>query len=128
MGLIVCRPEHHAKIAARALVHSLEKTRLRTLAAPLRTHGNAPSIGKREAGDVNGVGVGVLAAPASQVGIADDVATGEGAKAQEANDALAQELASDRLHVVLEPERERRCRFTGKLVDASATSAPMAPT
>ena len=65
----------------------------------------------------------MLAAPVLPQRIADDVAARVGAEALHRCDALAEDLLGQRLHVVLEPERERRGGLAGDLVEARMHAA-----
>ena len=61
---VVVGPEHDAEVAAGAAVGGAEEAGLGPVAAPLAAHGDLAPVGQREAADIDGVGGGVLAAPA----------------------------------------------------------------
>ena len=94
VGGAVLGAQHHPEIAAGGAMRGSQETRFRPAAVPMPAHGDLAFVGEREAADINGVGGGVLAAPALPGGIADDVAARVGAEALHGRDALADTLAN----------------------------------
>src|SRR5581483_6250340 len=120
---VVVGPQHDAEIAAGAGVRGAQEARFGPLAAPLAAHADVPAVGQGEAADVDGVGGGVLAAPALPELGADDIAAGVGAEALHRHDTLAEVLLGDLLQIVLQPERQRRRGLAGDLVEARPHAA-----
>src|SRR5437773_12331398 len=88
---VVIGPKHDPEVAAGAVVGGPEKPRLGSIAAPLPAHADVAPVGQREAADVDGVGDGMLAAPALPELGADDVAARVGAVALHRGHALMQD-------------------------------------
>src|SRR5262249_58745545 len=80
VGFVV-GPQHDTKVAASTVMGGPEEARVGAIAPPLPAHADLMAVGQREAGDINGIGDGVLAAPVLPELGADDVAAGVGAEA-----------------------------------------------
>jgi len=99
------RSQDNAEVSASAVMSGPQKARLRAIAPPLPAYADVLPVREREAGDIDGIGNGVLAAPVLPELGANDVAAGVGAVALHRHDALAKGVLGGLLHAVFQPQR-----------------------
>src|SRR5690606_27868328 len=97
VGRVVLRPQGHPEAVARRIAHLAQEPRLRPLPVPVPRHADAPAVLEAEAGDIQGVGAGMLAAPLATA----DVAAGEAAEMIDPRHRLAEGPPRRRLQAVL---------------------------
>ena len=98
-------------------MHRAQKPRLRPVARPVPRHADLPAACQGEARNVQRVGTGVLAAHAAHAA-ALDVAAGRSRRDAAPSDPGCRASASrSRLHVMGEPQRQRRRQLACHAVD-----------